>query len=1006
MLPPASDLPFFLRLRSAVATSEMLGPDRSIGGIAGIASPLRVMQTLGTPPPPPTARRIWPLTRPAPFSPDVFPQRKEQTLTHQEDPGQPDHGALLRADIRLLADTLGQVIRRLEGEVCFRGVEDLRRACRARRHGEAGAPDLQALLALVDALPLELAAKVARAFTLFFLLINTAEQVHRVRLQRQLDLQTGTPADRASCGWVFAQLKMRGCTAEDVRAAVDRLDIRPVLTAHPTESTRRTVLAKQARVAELLLRRDDACPTDRSRSTLGRDLEAEVELLWLTSEVRQDRPSVLDEASNALWYLEHRLADAVVATVGSVRRAFADVFGEDSGPIVPIRPGSWVGGDRDGNPNVTPEITLAAARRSAHVTVIRYARAVEQLIDKLSLSSRIRHHPHELQDSLKRDQALLPKIWEANLRRDADEPLRLKLSFTRARLLALAELIASRDAGQPDHHPAAYASPEELVADLELIRGALKQAGAALACAALMDPLLDEVRALGFAGLRLDLREDAGVHEAALADVTRTLGEPPLDGARLRAELLGRRPLVGQGLPLDDVTLRALEVFRCARTIQGELGEAAASTYIISMARNAEDLLRVLLMAREAGLVDLSQDPPVSRLDVVPLFETFDDLQRAPGVMTSLFQDPVYGLQLSARRNVQEVMLGYSDSARDAGILPAAWAIYRAQEELAAAARGGGVALRLFHGRGGTVGRGGGSPVFRALTALPPGSLEGSIKITEQGEVISQKYGLAPIAEQSLEVMAAGTLMASFEDWREGLEPREEGRFRQVMEQLSAAALPVYRKVVHESTQLFEQFMEVTPVRELALVHYGSRPAFRQRGAGTMRGIRAIPWVFGWTQMRLMLPGWLGVGTALSAVAREPGGLELMQRMASVWPFFDDLLAKVEMVCGKADLEIACTYFTSLGGDLTLFSELEQEFGQAVETLVRIRQAPDLLSGRADLSAAIALRNPYVDPLSLLQISFLRRKRGLPEGHDDRPLLDQALGTTLNGVAQGMRNTG
>ena len=925
-------------------------------------------------------------------------------MNHLQDPEPQDEDAPLRADIRLLADTLGRVIRRLEGDVCFRGVEDLRLACRARRHGDAGAQDLQDLLARVDALPLELAAKVARAFTLFFLLINTAEQVHRVRRQRQQDRPAGAPPAPASYGWVFAQLEQRGYTAEVVEQALDRLDVRPVLTAHPTESTRRTVLSKQARVAELLLRQNSECSAEAT--TVARDLETEVELLWLTSEVRQDRPSVLDEASTALWYLEHRLADAVVATVGRVRRAFCEVFGRDPGPLVPIQPGSWVGGDRDGNPHVTPEITLAAARRGAHVTVKRYARAVDQLIDKLSLSSRIRHHPEELRDSLEQDRAILPEVWEANLRRDADEPLRLKLSFVRARLLALAACIASRDAGQPDHDPAAYSRPAELVADLELVRRVLARAGADLAFRALMDPLLDEVRALGFAGLRLDLREDAAVHQAALQDVATALGDAPFDGSRLRAELCGRRPLVGRGLPLDDLTVQALEVFRCAQTIQAELGETAASTYIISMTRAAEDLLRVLLMAREAGLVDLSRDPPTSRLDIVPLFETFDDLQRAPAIMASLFEDPVYRLQLEARRDIQEVMLGYSDSARDAGILPAAWAIYRAQEELTTAAQAGGVLLRLFHGRGGTVGRGGGSPVFRALTALPPGSLQGSVKITEQGEVISQKFGLAPVAEQSLEVMVAGTLMASFEDWREDLVADEERLFREVMERLSAAALPVFRRVVHQEPRLFEQFMEVTPVRELALVHYGSRPAFRQQGAGTMQGIRAIPWVFGWTQIRLMLPGWLGVGTALSAVAAEPGGLELMQRMAVVWPFFDDLLAKVEMVCAKADLEIARTYHTSLGGDLALFTELEQEYKTAVEELIRIRQAPNLLSGRPDLSAAIGLRDPYVDPLSLLQISFLRRKRGLHPGHSDLLLLDQALGTTLNGVAQGMRNTG
>ena len=920
-------------------------------------------------------------------------------MTEHQDPGHQDDDDALRADIRFLADTLGRVIRRLEGDTCFRSVEDLRRACRARRHEEDGAQDLAALLGRVDALPLDQAAHVARAFTLFFLLINTAEQVHRVRLQRRRD-PAAPDADPVSLRGVLEELLRRGRSALEVERAVVRLDVRPVLTAHPTESTRRTVLSKQARVAELLLRQDSLDPDD-----LARDLETEVELLWLTSEVREDRPSVLDETSTALWYLEHRLADAVVATVGKLRDAFIEVFGRDTVVLRPLRPGSWVGGDRDGNPHVTPGITLAAARRGAHVTVQRYTRQVDRLIDSLSLSSRIREPSEELTASLERDRELLPEVWQTNQRRDAHEPLRLKLSYIRARLLATAARIAAADSGQPERHPAAYDWSSHLKGDLEVVARALTRAGADLACRAVMDPLLDEVRALGFAGLRLDLREDAAVHEAALQAVADELGEAPFDGERLRAELRGRRPLVGQNLHLRESAARTLEVFRCAHTIQAELGEAAASTYIISMARAPEDLLRVLLLAREAGLVDLSGETPRSRLDVVPLFETLDDLRRAPAVMADLFADPVYGRQLAARGREQEVMLGYSDSARDAGILPAAWAIYLAQEGLTAAADHGGVSLRLFHGRGGTVGRGGGSPVFRAFCALPPGSLQGSVKVTEQGEVISQKYGLEPVAESSLEVMVAGTLMASLTDWREGLDPGEERRFREVMAHLSDAALPVYRRVVHEETRLFHQFMEVTPVRELALVHYGSRPAFRAQGAGTMKGIRAIPWVFGWTQMRLMLPGWLGVGAALSAVAVEPSGLEVLRRMATAWPFFDDLLAKVEMVCAKADLEIARAYFTSLGGDLELLDELEREYDQAVTQLLRIRRAPALLWDRPDLRAAIGHRDPYVDPLSLLQISFLKRKRALGDDAQD-PLLDQALGTTLNGVAQGMRNTG
>jgi phosphoenolpyruvate carboxylase len=474
----------------------------------------------------------------------------------------------------------------------------------------------------------------------------------------------------------------------------------------------------------------------------------------------------------------------------------------------------------------------------------------------------------------------------------------------------------------------------------------------------------------------------------------------------LRRELLGRRPLVGPHVPLDEDTRRTLDVFRVMRQIQQELGEAAAQTYIISMARGTADLLRVLLLAREAGLVDLASDPAQSAIDVVPLFETLDDLEHAPGVVRELFSDDVYRRQVEARGKRQEIMIGYSDSAKDAGLLPAAWALYRAQEALAEIADSSGIELTLFHGRGGTVGRGGGSPVWRALAALPPGTVRGRIKITEQGEIISQQFGLLPIAVRSLEVTVAGTLMHSFTDWRTSLAAGEETRFREVMDRLSEEALPVYRSLVHENPAVFDMLLQTTPVKELAHVQFGSRPVYREGASQSMESIRAIPWMFGWTQIRLMLPAWLGVGTALERAVAEPRTLGVLKRMATAWPFFDDFLGKVEMVCAKTDLEIARAYVTHLGGDLRLLERLEQEFHRTVNAVLTIREAPEMLMDNDVLRASISLRNPYVDPLSLLQISLLRRKRALQDGDEELKPLDDAIGTTLNGVAQGLRNTG
>lgn len=923
----------------------------------------------------------------------------------------------LHDDVRRLGDALGRVVRRLEGETAFQTVDRLRRACRARRRGDVGAPTLDVLLDHVAGLPLAQCAVAARAFTLFFLLINTAEQVHRARRREDYREAGDAGPQPGSARWALRELRSAGHDAEAVARAIATLDVRPVLTAHPTESTRRTLLGLQARVADLLLRRESA--TADEQAALEERLDAEVELLWLTAEVRQDRPSVRDEVSTVLWYLESRLLEGSARAHDALVRAFEAEFGAAGDAMrleQPLRLGSWVGGDRDGNPFVTPEITIAAARRASHLVLGRYHRRLDELVEQLSLSARIAAPTAALLASLDADRAALPATWEANRRRNADEPVRLKLTFMAARMEATRQLVASRDAGHEAHEPAAYASVSRFEEDLLLVRESLLAAGATHACRAVLDPVLAEVRAHGFHGYRMDVRDHAAVHAAAIADIAAQLGNgvagpaAPFDAAALRRELLGRRPLVGRELPLSKDTRRVLDTLRAVRTVQDEIGEAAACTYIVSMTTGPDDLLRVLLLAREAGLVDLAGDTPRSRLDVVPLFETLDDLERAPLVLSALLDDPVYARQLAARGRRQEVMLGYSDSGKDAGILASSWALYQAQETLAALARDGGVELRLFHGRGGSVGRGGGSPVARALAALPPDTTFGRIKITEQGEIVSQQFGLLPIAERTLEVMLAGVLRHGFTDWRANVAPDEVAGFRATMEELSARSLAVYRGVVHESDALFELFRAVTPVAELADARFGSRPAYRPGARAGIEGIRAIPWQFGWTQIRLMVPGWLGVGSALAAVGEAEGGLAQLQRMARAWPFFDDLLAKIEMVCAKVDLPIARAYVERLGGDAGLMARLEEEYALTVHWLLRIRGAAHLVADTPVLQAAIALRNPYVDVLSLLQVSLLGRERSAARRgahHDGDPAtVREALVTTLSGIAQGLRNTG
>lgn len=902
-------------------------------------------------------------------------------------------------DIAWLTECLRNVLRHFEGEAAATAVRDFGAACRDRRHGVAGAPSLAELLERVRGMELELVGTTVRAFTLYCMLVNTAEQVDRIRRRRNSDhISAGTLEH------TLAELAAEGHDAKAVRARMSELEVRPVLTAHPTEATRKTLLALQARIADALLAREHAARDERQMHEVA--IEAEVELLWLTGEVVRKRPSVRHEVSTALWYLEDRLLDAGSALDEVIERSFEKVFKEPLGcnPRIPI--GSWVAGDRDGNRFVTPAETLSAARRSASTLVRYYLQRVTELMERLSLSETIARAPDALWPSLDRDRGDLPETWASKGRWHDDEPLRLKLAYMRERLARTLRQFEGREADHAVQVPGAYADADPFLADLRLVQRTLENGRAHLSASRLVTPLIDHVEVCGFAGLLLDVRQHAQVHTQTLDAMTEHAKLAPLDSEGLRRELLGRRPLLHASVTLGgEIVDRTREVFRTMATIQAESGEKGANTYIISMTKSADDLLRVLLLGREAGLVDLGADTPVSKIDVVPLFETGADLEAAPRVMKSLFEDEAYARQMRARGHEQEVMIGYSDSGKDIGILPAAWSLYRAQEQMTAVAREAGIALTLFHGLGGTVGRGGGSPVVRALGALPPGTIQTGIKITEQGEVISQKYGMLQLAERSLEIVFGGALAASLRDWRTNVKPEAIERFAQMMDALAEVNTAKYRRLVHEGDRLFEMFLHTTPVRELAHVHFGSRPVYRDKASEKMAGIRAIPWTFGWTQIRLMLPVWLGLGTALETACAQPGGLATLQEMTRTWPFFDDLLAKVEMIMAKADLEIARLYVEELGGDIELFEDLQAEFDRTCRALLQIRQRNVLLDDER-LAMMLAIRDPSIDALSLFQVHLLATKRTIAE-HDPRyPAVSAALGTTLSGVAQGLRNTG
>jgi phosphoenolpyruvate carboxylase len=925
----------------------------------------------------------------------------------------------LQEDVHRLGAVLGGVIDALSGAGAFEDVEDLRALTR-RRRGMDGPPDPTAdaaIAAWTDALGLDRAELVVRAFALYFQLANTAEQTHRVRRRRAYARAEDAPPQRGSLRQTVDALIAAGVPPAALAEAAGRLAIRPVVTAHPTESARRTVRDKLFALHGLLLRRDDAPPSERS--AVDAEIAMHVEALWQSDQLRHRRPTVIEEVRAVLNAVERSLWDALPAVAGELRQALAEQ-GVDPGPLRPISLGSWVGGDRDGNPFVTPEVTLQTSRMMKEWVLERYLAEVGRLKDLVSHSSRQVAILPQLERSMERDRKLMPRVRERNAVRNRFEPYRLKLSFVEGRLEdSLAQM--RQDAGVPGgaDGPGAYTTVRELREDLQLIAASLRSHGADATADGLVQPLLDRVATFGFHLGALDIRQHSRRHAAAVAELASFAGElggrsyedlpEPERLAWLRRELQGRRLLRAPGLSPSPDTEQTLRLFDTVAQIQRECGVEGVQTCVISMTDAGSDLLEVLLLAREAGLFRWRDGALVSHLAVAPLFETRDDLIAAPGIMADLFSDPLYRQQLAAHGDVQEVMIGYSDSAKDAGILSASWALYQAQSALADVAKEHGVELLLFHGRGGTVSRGGG-PAHQAILAQPPGSVGGRIKITEQGEVIDLKYGLPDIARRTLELTCSAVLRHGFVDWRDGVSADEQAAWFAAMDELSGLALRRFRATVYEDPDLFDYFTAVTPLDELAVLPIGSRPAYRAGSARDIGSLRAIPWVFGWMQSRHVLTGWLGVGTALSTYLDRHGeeGLLRLRAMRDRWPWFGTLLDNVEMVCAKGDLKIAAHYVATLhpgAAGAALFARLKAEYDATEASLLRIQGQDHLLARNPVLRRSIDLRNPYVDALSFLQVELLRRRRARPEDGEDPALLDAIL-RSINGVAAGLRNTG
>ena len=895
----------------------------------------------------------------------------------------------LRAEIRRLGRLLGETIAGLEGEAALDLVELIRNEV---RDDPAGATSRLEEVSLEDAI------RLARAFSMYFHLANVAEQVFRARELADDRLQDGGPL-----AVVAQKVRAAGVDPAEATDALRRVHAEPVFTAHPTEAARRSVLLKLLRLASVL----DTPISDRRE----RQLRESIHLLWQTDELRLERPEVLDEARNAMHFLDSLARGPIYEVLEDLEDAFATIGIVIPDGATPITFGTWIGGDRDGNPFVTPEVTLEVLGMHRDHAILDVLTILDRVLEDLSISERIATGGRDevLWASIEADLAALPELDERFLRINAEEPWRLKLRTIRQKLVNTRARLSSERSYRVRHD---YRSTGEFVADLNEVLASLRACeGNVLMSHEVLHRGIRAMEATGLKLATLDVREHSGKHHHALAQLfDRLLGEGAYDAlsadARfdlLAAELTSLRPLAPEPAPLDEEGRVTLGAFKAIKTAQAMYGEDVIESYIISMTKGADDVLAATLLAREAGLIDLSNNH--AAIGLVPLLETVDELRLAGDILDKLLAEPSYRALVSIRGDVQEVMLGYSDSNKDAGITTSQWEIHLAQRRLRDVARKHGVHLRLFHGRGGTVGRGGG-PTHDAILAQPWGVLDGDIKITEQGEVISDKYLLPALARENLEQTLAAVVESTLLNKVPRQDPADLASWNGIMNTASCAAQERYRSLV-TNPDLPRYFATSTPIEELANVHMGSRPARRPDTNAGIDGLRAIPWVFGWTQSRQIVPGWFGVGSGLKA-AREAGNGERLKQMYSNWHFFRNFISNVEMTLAKTDMDVAWQYVSRLVPvELQyLYDEIKAEYDLTVVELLSVTESRALLASNPALTGTLMVRDYYLMPLQYLQIALLERVREARLHGEVEPALRRALSLTINGIATGLRNTG
>ena len=904
----------------------------------------------------------------------------------------------MREDIRLLGAMLGDTVREQSGPEVFDLVERARvEAFRVRR----SEVDRAVMVQMFEDVDVHQAIPVIRAFSHFALLANVAEDIHRER-RREVHVAAGEAPPDSTLAATYRKLDAAGLDPHTVAAALRDALVSPVITAHPTETRRRTIFDTQNHITRLMRMRMHGQTETEDGGPIETELRRHILTLWQTALIRLSRLKIQDEIESGLRYYPAAFFEVIPKVNAGVRDALRSRWpGEDLLETPIVRPGSWIGGDRDGNPNVNAEVVRLATGSAASVALEHYFDELLLLEQELSMSERL--------VAISDDLAALAAQCVDAVR--ADEPYRRAVRVIRGRLTGTAYAVADRlpehilDLGLPS-----YSQPGELAADLAVIDASLRAHGSALVAGDRLARLRDSVDAFGFHLCGLDMRQNSEVHEQVVAELLAWAGvhadytslneEGRVE--LLAAELATRRPLVREDAQLSELARKELDIMAAAARAVMLLGPAAVPTYIISMCQSVSDMLEAALLLKEVGLLDLSGSQPYAPVGIVPLFETIGDLQRGAAVLEAALDVPIYRSMVYARGRTHEVMLGYSDSNKDGGYLAANWALYRAELNLVESARRTGIRLRLFHGRGGTVGRGGG-PSYDAILAQPPGAVNGSLRLTEQGEVIAAKYAEPRIAHRNLESLVAATLESTLLDV-EGLGEAAEPAYR-VLDELAALAQRAYADLVHDTPGFVEYFEASTPVSEIGSLNIGSRPTSRKQTT-SISDLRAIPWVLAWSQSRVMLPGWYGTGSALEQwIGEDEARIAVLRDLYEKWPFFRTVLSNMAQVLAKSDMGLAAHY-AELVDDVALrervFDKIRAEHDSTIRMHKLITGHEDLLADNPALARSVFNRFPYLEPLNHLQVELLRRYRS----GDDDDLVQRGILLTMSGLASALRNSG